>query len=290
MIITPTIIILGFILLCAIIFVFGIRIVRPTERAVIETLGKYRGFAKYGFNWVIPIFQKMIQVNITEQMAEIDSQKMITEDKLDVRCDLVVFYKVKEDEQSIKNALYKVNQFDNQIIILAQTTGRNVIGGMLFKDVNAKRNELNKRLAEIMRTETKSWGVEIVRVELKEIVPPQDVQDTMNKVIKAENEKRAAVDFATATETQADGKRRAAIKEAEGIGQGKIIVAKAEAERIKLVNEAANKYFVGNAQKLRQLDVTQASLENNAKIIVTKDGINPQLIIGDILTKEKTAK
>jgi regulator of protease activity HflC (stomatin/prohibitin superfamily) len=249
----------------------GIRIVRPTERAVKETLGKYAGFAKYGFNWIFPGFQRLIQVNITEQMAEIDSQEMITEDKLNANVDLVVFYKVKEDEQSIKNALYKVNNFQRQIVILAQTTGRNVIGGMLFKDVNAERNQLNKQLAEIMKTETKSWGVEIVRVELKEIIPPKDVQDTMNKVIKAENEKRAAIDFATAAETQADGIKRAAIKEAEGIAQGRRIVADANAYKIKIENEAARKYFKAEAIKLKQLEVAQESLKNNSKIILGAD-------------------
>lgn len=258
----------------AIVFTFllsGIRIVRPTERAVKETLGKYSGFAKSGFNWIVPIFQRMIQVNITEQMAEIDSQEMITEDKLNANVDLVVFYKVKEDEPSIKNALYKVNNFEKQIVILAQTTGRNVIGGMLFKDVNAERNMLNKKLADIMRTETKSWGVEIVRVELKEIIPPKDVQDTMNKVIKAENEKRSAIDFATAVETQADGVKRANIKEAEGIAQGRKIVADANAYKIKVENESARKYFKAEAQKLKQLEVAQESLKNNAKVILGAD-------------------
>lgn len=249
----------------------GIRIVRPTERAVKETLGKYSGFGKYGFNWIFAGFQRLIQVNITEQMAEIDSQEMITEDKLNANVDLVVFYKVKEDEQSIKNALYKVNNFQRQIIILAQTTGRNVIGGMLFKDVNAERNMLNKKLAEIMRTETKTWGVEIVRVELKEIIPPKDVQDTMNKVIKAENEKRSAIDFATAKETEADGIKRAAIKEAEGVAQGRRIVADANAYKIKIENESARKYFKAEAIKLKQLEVAQESLKANSKIILGAD-------------------
>ena len=88
---------------------------------------------------------------------------------------------------------------------------------------------------------------------MKEIDPPQDVQETMNKVVKAENEKVAAVDFATATETMADGARRAEIKKAEGVKQAKILEAEGEAQAIQLVNEAADKYFVGNAQLLRRL-------------------------------------
>jgi regulator of protease activity HflC (stomatin/prohibitin superfamily) len=264
-----TLIILG--IAAIIVFVSGIRIVRPTERAVIETLGKYRGFANFGFNWIVPIFQNMIFVNITEQMSQIESQEMITEDKLNTNVDLVVFYKVKEDEQSIKNALYKVNNFEKQIVTLAQTTGRNVIGGMVFRDVNAKRDAINKKIADIMKNETKSWGVEIVRVELKEIVPPKDVQDSMNRVLKAENDKRAAIDFATAKETEADGIKRAAIKEAEGVAKGRMIVADANAYKTKVENNAAKTYFVGNAQKFKQLEVAQASLQNNAKIILGAD-------------------
>jgi regulator of protease activity HflC (stomatin/prohibitin superfamily) len=250
------------------IFLGGIRIVRPTERAVKETLGKYSGFANSGFNWIIPIFQRMIQVNITEQMAKVESQEIITEDKLNASVDLVVFYKVKDDEQSIKKSLYNVNDFESQIITLAQTTARNVIGEMEFKDVNSKRKTLNEKLANILSNETKSWGVEIVRVELKEIVPPKDVQDTMNKVIKAENEKRSAIDFATAKETEADGIKRAEIKKAEGEKQASILRAEGGSKAFQLINNS----FKGNAQKLKRLEVTESALKNNSKIVLGSDG------------------
>ena len=130
-------------------------------------------------------------------------------------------------------------------------------------------------------SETASWGLEIVRTELKEIDPPKDVQETMNKVVKAENEKVAAVDFATAAETVADGERRAQIKRSEGLRQGRILQAQGEAEAIKLVNEAAERYFVGNAQLLRRLETVEKSMANNVKIIVPADR---QLVnvIGDL--------
>ena len=90
----------------------------------------------------------------------------------------------------------------------------------------------------------------------------------MNKVVKAENEKIAAVDYATAAETTADGTKRSEIKRAEGIKQGKILAAEGEAEAIKLVNEAAERYFVGNAQILKRLETVEVSLKDNAKIVV----------------------
>ena len=265
----------------------GIRIIRPTTRGLIETLGKFTSYREPGFNWIFPIFQHMIYVNVTETMADVDPQEIITKDNLNAQVDLVVFYKIRKAKDETLKAIYNANDYESQIVTLARTTARNVIGDMMFKDVNSKRNELNEKLRVILDEQTDDWGIEVVRVELKEITPPKDVQDTMNKVIKAENEKTAAVDFATAAETVADGKRRASIKEAEGIATAKVIVAKSEAERIKLVNESAKKYFIGNAQKLRQMDVTQASLENNAKIILTEKGINPTLLIGNIATKEE---
>jgi regulator of protease activity HflC (stomatin/prohibitin superfamily) len=119
-----------------------------------------------------------------------------------------------------------------------------------------------------LHTETKGWGIEIVRTELKQIDPPKDVQETMNKVVKAENEKIAAVDMASATETVADGVKRAKIKEAEGMKQSKILQAEGEAEAIRLVNEAAEKYFIGNAQILRKLQALETSLQSNTKVVV----------------------
>jgi regulator of protease activity HflC (stomatin/prohibitin superfamily) len=249
----------------------GIKIMRPTERGLIETLGKYSGFANQGFNWLVPIFQRIVRVNITEQMMEIDTQEIITEDNLNANVDLVVYYKVKEEEVDVKKSVYKVENFEPQITRLAQTTARNVIGTMPFKDVNSQRSKLNEALAKILKTETSNWGVEIVRVELKDITPPKEVQETMNKVIQAENTKRAAVDFATATETEADGKRRASIKEAEGVAQGRKIVAEANAYKIKIENEATRKYFKAEAQKFKQLEVAQEALKNNSKVILGAD-------------------
>jgi regulator of protease activity HflC (stomatin/prohibitin superfamily) len=103
----------------------------------------------------------------------------------------------------------------------------------------------------------------------------------MNKVVKAENEKIAAIDFATAAETNADGVKRAEIKKAEGIKQAKILEAEGEAQAIKLVNEAAEAYFVGNAQLLRKLQATETSLQNNAKIVIPT-GAELINVIGDM--------
>ncbi len=255
-------------ILAVIIFFVGVRIVRPTERAVIERLGKYKKFCKPGFQWIIPVVDRMFKVNITEQMVDAEPQEIITNDNLNARVDAQVYFRVKPDETNVAAALYNVHEFETQIVNLARTTLRNIIGTLTLKSANSERDKINGELMQTLKKETHNWGLEVVRTELKEIDPPKDVQDTMNKVVKAENEKIAAKDFATAKETEADGSRRAKIKEAEGTRQAKILEAQGQAEAIKLVNEAADKYFIGNAQLLRKLETVENSLQRNAKVVI----------------------
>ncbi len=255
-------------ILTLVTFFAGIRIVRPTERAVIERLGKYRKFCKPGFQWVIPVIDRMFKVNVTEQMVDAEPQEIITNDNLNARVDAQVYFRVKPDETNVAAALYNVHEFETQIVNLARTTLRNIIGTLTLKSANSERDKINGELMQTLKKETHNWGIEVVRTELKEIDPPKDVQDTMNKVVKAENEKIAAKDFATAKETEADGVRRAKIKEAEGTRQAKILEAQGQAEAIKLVNESADKHFVGNAQLLKKLETVENSLQRNAKVVI----------------------
>ncbi len=263
------------------IFFAGIRIVRPTQRGLIERLGKYHNFANPGFHWIIPIIDKMYLVNVTEQMVDAEPQEIITNDNLNASVDAQVYFRVKSDEESVKGSIYNVANFRWQIVNLARTTLRNIIGTMTLKSANSERGKINAELYNTLHTETKGWGIEIVRTELKQIDPPKDVQETMNKVVKAENEKIAAIDMASAAETVADGVKRAKIKEAEGAKQAKILQAEGEAEFIKLVNESAEKYFIGNAQILRKLQALETSLQSNTKIVVPtgSDLVN---VIGDM--------
>ena len=259
---------LVFVVAAVVLFFMGVRIVRPTHRGLIERLGKYNRFASQGFNWVLPGIDTLYLVNVTEVMVNAEPQEIITNDNLNARVDAQVYFKVKDDEESVKASQYHVNNYQYQIVNLARTTLRNIIGTLTLKSANSERGRINEELQKTLKKETAQWGLEIVRTELKEIDPPKDVQETMNKVVKAENEKIAAVDFATATETAADGQRRAEIKKAEGIKQAKILEAQGEAEAIRLVNEAAEQYFTGNAQVLRKLEAVEKSLMNNAKVVL----------------------
>ncbi len=224
-------------------FAAGIRIVRPEEVGIIEFLGKFSRASTAGFNWIIPRFHKMYLVNITERRVDIDPQSIITKDKLNAEVDGVVYYKVTDAQK----AIYEVNNFELSVPSLAKTTLRAVIGKMTLTEANENRDLINQEVEKILDREVSKWGITVIRVELQRIEPPPDVQTAMNMVVKAENEKIAALDLATAIETQADG------------------------EAIKIVTEAAEKYFVGNAQLLKKLETVSEALRDNAKIIVPSD-------------------
>ncbi len=259
-------------ILAVIVFFFiGIRIVRPTEEGVVERLGRYKATAKQGFHWIFPVVDRMVKVNVTEMRVDIPPQEVITRDNLNAHVDGVVYYRVRNP----KKAIYNVNDYNGSVVSLARTTLRAIIGQMTLTDANESRNKINQLIEHEMSSQvehagsdTEGWGIDIIRVELQQISPPNDVQQAMNKVVKAENEKIAAMDLATAAETKADGERRAEIKKAEGIKQAKILAADGEAQAIKLVNEAAHKYFKGNAQILRKLESVEKALSQNAKIVI----------------------
>ena len=269
--------IISLFLVILLILIIGIRIVRPVEVGVIEFLGKYTRTATSGFNWIIPGLYRMIRVNITERRVDIQPQSIITKDKLNAVVDGVVYYKVVDAQM----AIYNVNNYEASVPSLAKTTLRAVIGKMTLTEANENRDSINVEVEKILSREVDNWGISVVRVELQRIEPPPDVQDAMNRVVKADNEKIAALDQATAIETKADGDRRAEIKRAEGVAAAIKLKAHADGEAIKIVNEAAEKYFIGNAQLLKKLETVSEALKDNAKIVVPADSslVN---VIGDL--------
>jgi len=281
-------IIFGFFFL--IFIFFGIRIVRPTHKMLVETLGKYSRTSEQGFNWIIPIIQNTRYVNVTEQMVDVPEQVVQTSDKLNTKVDAMVYYQVK----NAKASEYNVDNHKRQLTSLARTTLRAVMGNMSLTQCIQSREKINLDVEKVLDKETDSYGVSVLRVEVQRIEPPRDVQESMNEVVKAEQEKISAKDLAIATETKADGQRMAEIKIAEGEKQASIL--RAEGRKQALILEAEgkaksfemiNKSFKGNAQLDKKLDVTRDSLKKNSKIILTDKGISPQLIIGEIPIKNQ---
>lgn len=273
-------------------FIAGMRVVRPTHRGLLETLGKYSKFCQPGFHWIWAGFQDIVLVEITEEMTEAESQEIITSDNLNANVAAQVYYKVRDNEESVKNSEYVVNDYEDQIVSLCRTTLRNIIGGMSLTEANTGRSKINQELQSILQKEANNWGIEIVRTELKEINPPPRVQEAMNNIVIAENEKKAAKDFAVAAETKADGLRMAALKaasgekdsnimRAEGEKQAIILKSQGQAEAIKIFSDAAKANFTGEAQLLRKIDATVESLKNNSKIVVMDKGQSLFNVIGD---------
>lgn len=219
----------------------GFFTVGSDEVGVIETFRKFSRVARPGLNWCIPFIQGARVINVSEQLAECDEMQVITSDKLNATTDLQVYYKAKSDEDSVMKALYAVANYESQTVNLARTTLRNIIGKMKFVDVTSKREEINTALERELAPQLESWGLELVRVELKDIAAPQHVQEAMNEVLVAEQKKVAAEDTALALEKEAEGLKKAAIQKAKGEAEATLMKAEAEAKAIKLVQETLSK-------------------------------------------------
>lgn len=276
----------------------SIRLVRPTQKGLVERFGKYHKFVQGGLTLLIPYVDRIVKVNITEQMTPVERQDVITKDKVYMGVDAVVFFKIKPDETSVKASEYSVANYTTQIDTLARTVLRDIIGGMDMAEANTSRHIINQQLKQALDEQTETWGIEIVRAEIKDLEPPSELIASMESVLKADNERQAAEKTAVAQATLASGQKNAAIQVAEGEKQALILlkaegqkaaiiaVAEGEAQAIKLRNEALTAYFKDNAVTFKQLETIQATLQNNAKIIVP-EGKAISLILNEQETLKK---
>ncbi len=257
----------------------SIRQVRPTQRGLVERLGNYHRFVEGGLTLLMPYVDRIIKVNTTEQMTPVQRQDVITRDKVFMGVDAVVFYRVKRDETSVKASEYSVNNYTVQIDTLARTVLRDIIGGMDMTVANTSRHIINQELKEALDEQTESWGIEIVRAEIKDLEPPKELIASMESVLKADNDRQAAEKTAVAQATLATGQKNAAIQvaegekqasilRAEGLRQATITIAEGDAQATKLRNEALTTYFKESAITFKQLETISTSLMNNTKMII----------------------
>jgi regulator of protease activity HflC (stomatin/prohibitin superfamily) len=215
----------------------GLRIVRPWEKGLIERLGRYQRTAGSGLTLIIPFLERILKVDMREQVVDVPPQQVITKDNVAVEVDAVVYYEVTDP---IK-VTYNVENFYVAATKLAQTNLRNLIGDLALDESLTSREIINTKLREILDDATDKWGTKVTRVELQRIEPPQDVTDAMHRQMKAERDRRATI-------LVAEGQKQAAILEAEGHKQAAIREAEGEAEAIRKVAEA---------EKFRQLTVAE---------------------------------
>jgi len=244
--------------------------VRQSEKAIVERFGKYKEVLDPGLRFIVPFIDDIAQrVDMRETVIDIEPQEVITKDNVAVAVDAVVYYAVTDP----KGVRYEVANFRFAMSKLAQTNLRNIIGDMSLDETLTARDRINTSLRMTLDEATDKWGVKVVRVEVQKIDPPRDIADAMSKQMKAEREKRATILSAEAYKEQqileAEGDKQNAILTAEGDREAAILRAEGEAKAIEDVSKAAEEFFIGNAQILKQLEVTQASLQDNTKIVVS---------------------
>jgi regulator of protease activity HflC (stomatin/prohibitin superfamily) len=242
----------------------GIRKVNQYERGIVERWHAYEKTVEPGLRYTIPFIQRMLRVNMREQVIDVPPQEIITEDNVIVTIDAIVYYQIMDP----KRALYEIEDFELAIIKLAQTTLRNIVGEMSLDTCLTSRDRINSELRKVLDEATDKWGTKVNRIEVQRIDPPSDIQQAMHKQKTAEQERRQLRLLATGRKEAASQDKEAAILKAEGEAKSIELVASAQAEAVKVVSDAANKHFLENAQLNKKLDVIRDTFSQQTKIIV----------------------
>ena len=217
---------IGIVVLFALVLLLGaIRIVQEYERLVVFRLGRCVGERGPGIVFLIPIMDRGVRVDLREQVREIPHQTSITKDNAPIAIDFVWYYKVVDSA----NTVLQVGSFEAAAMYMATTTLRSVIGGIPLDDVLSQREHINQVLRTKLDEVTERWGVKVTNVEIREIIPPREVQEAMNRQMTAERVRRAVVTESTGTREAAinvaEGEKQAAILKAEGDKQASILKA-----------------------------------------------------------------
>ncbi len=247
----PAIMIVLFVLVL-LILVSCIKIVPQAQAYVIERLGAYQGTWSVGFHVKMPIIDRVARrVNLKEQVADFPPQPVITKDNVTMRIDTVVFYQITDS----KLFTYGVENPMMAIENLTATTLRNIIGDLELDQTLTSRETINTQMRAALDLATDPWGIKVNRVELKNIIPPAEIQNAMEKQMKAERERREAV-------TRAEGEKRASILQAEGLKESAILKAEAEKQsailRAEAQKEAVIREAEGEAEAILKVKQAQA--------------------------------
>ena len=269
-------------LVLAVVFVLkSVKMVPQGMEYTVEQFGRYSRTLKPGLSFLIPIYESVgYKMNMRERVIDIPSQDVITKDNVMVTADAVVFIQVVDP----RSAAYEVNNLDNAIQNLCLTNVRTVVGSMDLDEVLSRRDEINAKLLTVIDSATDPWGTKVTRIEIKDLSPPHDITQAMNKQMKAEREKRAEILMAEGHKQSqilnAEGEKEAAVREAEGRRQAAFLdaearerEAEAEAKATEMVSNAiaqgdvnAINYFV--AQDYVKAFEALATSSNQKTLIV----------------------
>jgi regulator of protease activity HflC (stomatin/prohibitin superfamily) len=249
--------------------------VNQYEKGIVERFNAYEKMVDPGLRIITPFIERILRVNMREQVIDVPPQEIITEDNVVVTIDAVIYYQVVD----AKLAIYEIEDFELAIVKLAQTTLRNIVGEMSLDVCLTSREKINVELRRVLDQATDKWGTKVNRIELQRIDPPADIQTAMHKQKTAEQERRQLRLLATGRKEAAEqekqgailkaqGAKTSAILEAEGEARAVELVAEAQAKAIKAVSESANAYFKENAQLNKKLDVIRDTFSQQTKIVV----------------------
>ncbi len=255
---------------------------RPYERGIQEKLGKYHGFIMPGLGFQIPLIHIIRVRDVREHTMDIHPQPVITKDNVEIQVDGIMWVRPTIDEESIKRTFYNIDDWKRAIIQLAMTNLRQEFGDLTLDESLVARETIATNLQRILNTFAVEWGLTVSKVEIRLIDPPDDIKKAMHKQKTAEQERRSMKLLATGEFEAAQQQKLAIIQRAEGEREAVIQVAQGKAEAIRLVNEAAERYFVGNAQTLKQFEMIETSLRDNTKVVITEHGISPTLLLGSL--------
>lgn len=258
----------------------NIRIVPQAQAYVIERLGAYHQTWSVGLNFKIPFIDRIEKkVTLKEQVVDFKPQPVITKDNVTMQIDTVVYFQITDPKLYTYGVDYPMSAIEN----LTATTLRNIVGDLELDQTLTSRDTVNTKMRSILDEATDPWGIKINRVELKNILPPREIQDAMEKQMKAERERREAI-------LRAEGEKRSAILVAEGQKEAQILSAQADKEAAILLAEAKKQTQIKEAEGRAEaiLKVQEATAEGIRKINESnpKDGV---LTIKSLETLEKVA-
>ena len=253
-------IILGLIIFAVIVVIRCICIVPQAYVYVIEQLGAFKCEWKTGIYLLIPIFQRVARkVSLKERVVDFKPQQVITKDNVTMQIDTVVFFQVTDAKRytyGVENPMMAIENF-------TATTLRNIIGELELDATLTSRDTINNKITAILDEETDRWGIKVIRVELKNILPPREIQESMEKQMKAERERREKI-------LQAEGEKKSQVLVAEAEKESKILRAEAEKEAEILKAEAEKQAMILRADAVREQKVLEASGEAQAIELVQK--------------------
>ncbi|WP_086820389.1 SPFH domain-containing protein [Allokutzneria sp. NRRL B-24872] len=233
----------------------AVLVIPQAQAAVIERLGRFRAVAAPGLNFLLPFLDKVrARIDLREQVVSFPPQPVITQDNLTVSIDTVVYFQVTDP----RAAVYEISNYIIGVEQLTTTTLRNVVGGMSLEETLTSRDSINGQLRGVLDEATGRWGIRVSRVELKAIDPPPSIQDSMEKQMRADREKRAMI-------LTAEGQREASIKTAEGQKQASILSAEGQKQAAILSAEGERQSRILRAQGERAARYLQA--QGQAKAI-----------------------